>query len=361
MKPEPAEVELLRETTGIYPMRTGTGMRMFYRSLARNLDQTLVMEGDLAAMQRALGHGAMLHASRATPEPESAAPHAGNDRTGSDNERVERYLCEILASVLKLPAERIDTRAALENYGIDSILALDLTRALESRFGALPKTLFFEYLTIAELAGYFAKSHAATLERVLAGGSAQPAPVAVARDAQGEGEGVTSIRLRGRCRVAETEPAIVREPIAIVGVSGRYPESPDLRAFWRNLRDGRDCIVEVPRERWDWRDYYSEDRSEKGRHFSKWGGFIEGVDASMRVSSISRLSAPTRSTCPPSPVSMRSRRCAKNPAARSPAPPACRRRGRRRAGAGGVRARQGAWRHHLWRDHRLRHQFRRAP
>ncbi|HEY1138400.1 MAG TPA: SDR family NAD(P)-dependent oxidoreductase [Xanthomonadaceae bacterium] len=283
MKPEPAEVELLRETTGIYPMRTGTGMRMFYRSLARGLDQTLVMEGDLAAMQRALGHGAMLHASRATPEPETAAPRtsgdsAGNDTAGSDNERIERYLCEILASVLKLPAERIDTRAALENYGIDSILALDLTRALESRFGALPKTLFFEYLTIAELAGYFAKSHAATLERVLAGGGAPAAPVA-ARDTQGEGEGVTSIRLRGRCRVAEAETAAVREPIAIVGVSGRYPESPDLRAFWRNLRDGRDCIVEVPRERWDWRDYYSEDRSEKGRHFSKWGGFIEGVDA----------------------------------------------------------------------------------
>ena len=278
MKPEPAEVELLRETTGIYPMRTGTGMRMFYRSLARGLDQTLVMEGDLAAMQRALGHGAMLHASRATPEPETAAPRANSDSAGTDNERVERYLCEILASVLKLPAERIDTRAALENYGIDSILALDLTRALESRFGALPKTLFFEYLTIAELAGYFAKSHAATLERVLAGGAAPAAPVA-ARDTQGEGEGVTSIRLRGRCRVAEAEPAAVREPIAIVGVSGRYPESPDLRAFWHNLRDGRDCIVEVPRERWDWRDYYSEDRSEKGRHFSKWGGFIEGVDA----------------------------------------------------------------------------------
>ena len=275
MKPEPAEIELLRETTGIYPMRTGTGMRMFYRSLARGLDQALVMEGELAAMQRALGHGAMLHAARTLPEPEKATASTSG---GSDGERVERFLCDILAAVLKLPAERIDTRAALENYGIDSILALDLTRALEARFGALPKTLFFEYLTIAELAGYFAKSHAATLERVLAGGSAQAAPAA-AREAQGEGEGITSIRTRSRCRVADREATISREPIAIVGVSGRYPESPDLRAFWRNLRDGRDCIVEVPGDRWDWRDYYSEDRSEKGRHFSKWGGFIEGVDA----------------------------------------------------------------------------------
>ncbi len=279
MRPDQAGIELLHETTGIYPMRTRTGMRMFYRSLARSLDQSLVMEGDLAAMQRALGHGAMLHSARAMPGPETATPQAGTPGAGTDSERVERYLCEILASVLKLPAERIDTRAALENYGIDSILALDLTRALESRFGALPKTLFFEYLTIAELAGYFATSHAATIERVLAGGTAQAAATDAPRDAQAEGEGVTSIRLRGRCRVAGGEPGIVREPIAIVGISGRYPESPDLQAFWRNLRDGRDCIIEIPRERWDWRDYYSEDRSEKGRHFSRWGGFIEGVDA----------------------------------------------------------------------------------
>uniref|UniRef100_UPI002147952D type I polyketide synthase n=1 Tax=Tahibacter caeni TaxID=1453545 RepID=UPI002147952D len=58
----------------------------------------------------------------------------------------------------------------------------------------------------------------------------------------------------------------------------RYPESPDLAAFWTNLRDGRDCIVEVPAGRWDWRDYYSADRSESGRHYSRWGGFIDGVD-----------------------------------------------------------------------------------
>ncbi len=36
-------------------------------------------------------------------------------------------------------------------------------------------------------------------------------------------------------------------PIAIVGLSGRYPESIDVDAYWRNLRDGKDCITEVPR------------------------------------------------------------------------------------------------------------------
>src|SRR5690606_11106322 len=68
------------------------------------------------------------------------------------------------------------------------------------------------------------------------------------------------------------------EPIAIVGLSGRYPEADDIEAFWEVLRDGKDCITEVPAERWDWREYYSEDRNAAGRHYSKWGGFIRGVD-----------------------------------------------------------------------------------
>jgi polyketide synthase PksN len=68
------------------------------------------------------------------------------------------------------------------------------------------------------------------------------------------------------------------EPIAIIGLSGRYPQAQNLEAFWENLREGRDCITEVPAERWDWRQYYSEDRSREGHHYSKWGGFIAGVD-----------------------------------------------------------------------------------
>ncbi|MCG8915258.1 SDR family NAD(P)-dependent oxidoreductase [Actinokineospora sp. PR83] len=40
------------------------------------------------------------------------------------------------------------------------------------------------------------------------------------------------------------------EPIAIIGMAGRYPGAGDLDAFWANLRDGRDSVVEVPAGRW---------------------------------------------------------------------------------------------------------------
>ncbi|WP_369057295.1 type I polyketide synthase, partial [Burkholderia gladioli] len=69
------------------------------------------------------------------------------------------------------------------------------------------------------------------------------------------------------------------EPIAIIGVSGRYPQAPDLDQFWDNLRSGRDSITEIPADRWPLEDFYEADRERAigtNRSYGKWGGFIDG-------------------------------------------------------------------------------------
>ena len=55
------------------------------------------------------------------------------------------------------------------------------------------------------------------------------------------------------------------EDIAIIGVSGRYPKSDTLEEFWENIAGGKNCIIEIPEERWDFRSTYSPDRMEKGK------------------------------------------------------------------------------------------------
>ncbi|NQX71936.1 polyketide synthase, partial [Paenibacillus alba] len=66
--------------------------------------------------------------------------------------------------------------------------------------------------------------------------------------------------------------------IAVIGVAGRYPQARTMEEFWQNLKSGKDCITEIPQERWDHRLYYDEDKNKIGKTYSKWGGFIEGVD-----------------------------------------------------------------------------------
>ena len=66
--------------------------------------------------------------------------------------------------------------------------------------------------------------------------------------------------------------------IAIIGLAGQYPQAPDLEQFWQNLVSGRDCIVEVPADRWDHSLIFDPEIGRNGKTYGKWGGFLDGVD-----------------------------------------------------------------------------------
>ncbi|WP_446040219.1 SDR family NAD(P)-dependent oxidoreductase, partial [Streptomyces sp. SID1121] len=68
------------------------------------------------------------------------------------------------------------------------------------------------------------------------------------------------------------------DAIAIIGLAGQYPQAPDLDVFWRNLTEGRDSITTVPEERWDHTGYFAPERGRTGSTYSRWGGFLDGVD-----------------------------------------------------------------------------------
>src|ERR1700760_705951 len=65
------------------------------------------------------------------------------------------------------------------------------------------------------------------------------------------------------------------EPIAIVGLSCRFPGSQDPDAFWRLLSGGIDAVKEVPESRWS-KNINDEPGSSPGK--TRYGGFLEQVD-----------------------------------------------------------------------------------
>ncbi|SAL32890.1 polyketide synthase [Caballeronia udeis] len=277
--------QVMREVGGMEAMQTSVGMTAFYRALASSQAQTVVIAGDLRKI-RAILHGepiapgvqvAEQSVDPAVPAPAPVDP-AARDLRGETQD----YLRKQFAALFKLPRHKIDPHASLDKYGIDSILAMDLIRQLEKTFGPLSKTLMFEYQSVDELTDYFMRSHAARLVELFAAPAAAAVGPQQARiDSQAPQTGARRRAPRGFAPVAAAKAragVVHDEPIAIVGLSGRYPKAVDIDAYWLNLSNGEDCITEVPPERWDWREYYSDDRSTPGAHYSKWGGFIEGVD-----------------------------------------------------------------------------------
>ena len=87
----------------------------------------------------------------------------------------------------------------------------------------------------------------------------------------------SSQRVGRRRRAAPRAPA-EGNPIAIIGLSGRYPEAVDLDAYWQNLREGKDCIVEVPKARSGLGGLLQPGSQSKRPPLQQVGGFIAGVD-----------------------------------------------------------------------------------
>ncbi|WP_155985415.1 acyl carrier protein, partial [Paenibacillus maysiensis] len=77
------------------------------------------------------------------------------------------FFKKLLSTVLKMPTARIEADAPLEDYGIDSIMVMQMTNQLEKAFGSLPKTLFFEYQNIEDLTGYFIDSYPEPMKKLL--------------------------------------------------------------------------------------------------------------------------------------------------------------------------------------------------
>src|SRR4051794_28713065 len=68
------------------------------------------------------------------------------------------------------------------------------------------------------------------------------------------------------------------DPIAIVGMACRFPGAQNPQEFFELLRDGRDCVAEVPRDRWDIDLHYDREPGVPGKMYTRSGCFLTRVD-----------------------------------------------------------------------------------
>ncbi|MFI8356846.1 SDR family NAD(P)-dependent oxidoreductase [Streptomyces cyaneofuscatus] len=270
----------IEDHLGWVPLPVGTGMRIFTTALGRARTRTAVFHGRRTTILRTL--------QPADAIGEAARPGRGQ---AADGKRVSSvapvaqrklldHLTRLVAAELKMAPERMEPRKPFEHYGLESVMVMNVTRDLEEIFGELSKTLFFEHRCLADLCRHLAQSNPGAVDERFGQASVRPAVNALRAPApeQGATEAVADPAPQ-RPSAAVATPSTMREdPIAIVGVSGRYPMADTLEEFWQNLREGRDCVTEVPRSRWDHTKYFDPDTDSPGTTYAKWGGFLQDVD-----------------------------------------------------------------------------------
>jgi acyl transferase domain-containing protein/NADPH:quinone reductase-like Zn-dependent oxidoreductase/acyl carrier protein len=71
----------------------------------------------------------------------------------------------------------------------------------------------------------------------------------------------------------------VSEPIAIIGMAGRFAGATSPEELWEMLLQGRDAITDIPPERFDVDAVYDPTPGTPGRTVSRWGGLLRDIDA----------------------------------------------------------------------------------
>jgi len=167
MHVDPAIEQGMSQITGATPMRTSAGLLAFYECLASEKDQVIVMEGDLSRLSESVFEP-ISHA----PVSQNASARKIKRKPGKEpgavnlSDKIISYLKDTICAALKMNPDQIDVDKDLVNYGLDSIMALEINNKLEKHFSDLSKTLFFEFSTIRTLAEYFTEFHEETLNNL---------------------------------------------------------------------------------------------------------------------------------------------------------------------------------------------------
>ncbi len=73
-------------------------------------------------------------------------------------------------------------------------------------------------------------------------------------------------------------PCPLRTPIAIIGMGCIFPESRNLKEFWRLVFNGIDAITQVPEDsHWRLKDYFNEDPDCPDHTYCSRGGFLPDI------------------------------------------------------------------------------------
>ena len=239
--------------TGLGALAVERGLALFDAALARGDAFALAAPLDLAVLRAQARMGVLpsvfgglvrVPTRRAGERGGSLARRlAGTPEPERDAVVLEVVRDQVAAVLGHTSADAIPEQRAFKDLGFDSLAAVELRNRLNGATGLrLPATLIFDHPTPHALTKYL-------LGEVSGAGVAVSAPV----------------------RVGDVD-----EPIAIVGMSCRYPgdvRSPE--QLWRLVCAGADGISAFPSDRgWDVERLYDPDPDRPGTSYTREGGFL---------------------------------------------------------------------------------------
>ncbi|PMY43898.1 MULTISPECIES: SDR family NAD(P)-dependent oxidoreductase [Pseudomonas] len=196
-------------------LETPDGLALFEQILASAVPQAIVLVGGNNPLQRRLSG----HAPAAEPAPGVSIPVQPSSAP-VDARQVRQWVFEAIEEQIKLPAERVRTSLNWTELGFDSIKLAQLGKQLSQRLGcALTPATFFANPSVDDLLAFLTRDLAPQSPPVVPTDKPHMAP-----------------------QSASPNTPETYEPIAIIGVSGRFPGADSVEQLWRNWVEGTSAI-----------------------------------------------------------------------------------------------------------------------
>ena len=210
---------------------------------------------------------------------------------------IEKKLIGLLSGVLKLPEDKIDVQDNVAHYGMDSLVITEFIKRVSDLFGIqLQATIFFEARNLKRLSELICERYHPEVDVVPEEtATKKESPTKIIKSESTDKERIllekyrtifSSDKTKSQKNVTkqiddnkriELDANIQYEPIAIIGVDGMFAKSKSPDELWENLKNEKDCIEEIPKDRWNWEDVFGDPLKEDKTNV-KWGGFIPDID-----------------------------------------------------------------------------------
>jgi 3-oxoacyl-(acyl-carrier-protein) synthase len=218
------------QLSGLLTLTDAEGLRLLDRVIHENPGRVILpahINRDKWKQEELLKYG---------PRAERTTNHYALPPHAAANDAL-KWLTGLFAKELKLEAEELEPDRPFQDYGIDSILIMQLLRPIQDSLELdIDPSVLFEYGTLRSFGRWLEEKHPEDLARVLHG-KTQDQTIELAPPAKAE--------------------ARMTADIAVVGMTCRFAGANSLDAYWNLLKEGRSAIQTVPRERWNSENNYT--------------------------------------------------------------------------------------------------------
>lgn len=255
MKLEEEDQEMYLKSSGQRSLETKEGLEVFERVLKQGQTQQLVLVGERNRLYQ------FLHIKKKNSMKSSLPVQEGKHQGDELAVLLERDMKKLISQLHHIPVEKIEVKEEFVTYGFDSINIFEFARMISDTIGIdITPASLLGYSTLKKLIEYLTDTKREQLMSYYMNESRSPQAGAEIKhpDVISESDDMT-------------------EPIAVIGMSGRFPQADSVGELWSKLEEQSECITEIPPDRWDWRDFTSGAHMEPGKSNSRWGGFLRDI------------------------------------------------------------------------------------